>query len=85
MMDGVRKDWKMPEKPASKCLDCEGTDIQPLAYWTGDGWELSWGCDLCGPDGLSDLGWEKTTIEWPFTDGMWGGADELAALGFTIV
>lgn len=75
----------MPKKPASQCLDCEGFDIQPLAYWTGDGWELAWGCDLCGMDGLHDLGWDRQHIEWPFTDGTRGGQEELKALGFTIV
>lgn len=84
-MDALKNGWQMPAKPANQCLDCEGYDIQPQAYWTGEGWELFWGCDMCGPDGLHDLGWEKQHIEWPFADGTWGGGAELEALGFVVV
>ncbi len=70
-----RADWVMPPW-VNTCPSC-GETLEPLAYDTGEGWELAMGCqDNCT--------WEVIE-EWPFGDDEEVGVKDLEALGFEIV
>lgn len=86
-MATLKSDWEMPKKPFDICEICGGTDIYPQATCE-DGWELFWGCDLCGQDGLSNVTvgeMDTLYIDWPFGDDDNCNAADLQALGFEIV
>lgn len=70
----------MLAKPVVRCSICNGNDFTPTAVWVGDGWDLFWSCNICGPDGIS---WQHAYIEWPFADDN-RGQDDLVKLGFVI-
>ncbi len=71
----TRADWVLP-KATELCPWC-GQPIEPLAYWTGEGWDLAMDCqDNCT--------WEVIE-EWPFDNDEEGSAKDLEALGFEIV
>jgi hypothetical protein len=82
----LKDGWVMPAPPAGEtCPNCGRPVDTPVAYDTGDGWELSWDCaDVCGE--AAATGQEKFFIlEWPFAGDYHGGTDNLAKLGFTLM
>lgn len=82
----ARPDWHMPDAPA--CTGC-GNPLVPMAYATGEGWLLHWGCDYyeCPKNGDTfddELG-DKAYIDWPFGDDKIASAAEMEALGFEVI
>jgi hypothetical protein len=52
---------------------------KPIAYDTGEGWELRWDCaDFCGDS-------EEYIADWPFVDDRGGSGDDLAKVGFVLM
>ena len=77
-MPTVREDWKSEPPTNIVCEDCGSVLVKKIAVWTGDGWELYWECD-------NDCGSLMKDIDWPFGYDELADADDLSALGFTIV